>query len=265
MNQVPTPKKIDHDFLLRSVTDHIKIAVATWEAENRPYAIPEETRAAIHKKVVKAWFRQVEQGLEQIKSRFADLLVEDNGKWPRAWMIKDSQIRARLRIDIMYPEACTWARIMNFLWRKSASLAESQRLAKLLPEDMRSMVVDVKGKKLSEDDLRKIEELGQDDMVRLPRSEERPYALLTADCGEMAAETGISRGLCQKYLRAFADAGFIEETKVRTGRPRDGGRKIYAIGTWAGHGSFTHRNAFLKDDEENRARLRRFTLGSLKK
>jgi hypothetical protein len=267
----PTPKKIDNEFLLKSIADHIADAEAQWEAENRPYALSDDIRAAIHKKVVKAWFKLAERGLDLVKGRFSELLVEDNEKWPKAWMVNARGIRERLRINMLQPQANTWAKVMNFLWKKSGSLAESQRLAQFLPEDCRSEEQQLKRKEFTEADLRNIE-MGRDDLVpahRMPqvRCEDRPYAFLTIDTGEMAAETGMSKALCQKYIRAFADAGFIEETPGRTGRPRDGGRRIYAIGYWAGHRDYSHRIPFLIDTQANRNKLAGFSLqqGSLKK
>lgn len=233
--------RIDDEALLRNIAIRIAEAEAEWQAKNPMYGLDANIKANIKKKVVKEFFKLAEKSIGQVKARFADDLVEDSEKWPRTWMIKDRKISKRLAIDIMNPQVCKWAQVMNFLWKKSGRLDETKRLAPLLPEERRSQLVCVG--------------TGEEAEVRA-----RNYVLLAVGAREMAGQLYMSVSSAQKYLKAFSAAGIILDSGCRTTRPRSGGQKIYAIGLWAGHRDYLHRIPFLTDTPAWRRTLAEFSL-----
>jgi hypothetical protein len=262
--KAPTLRKIGNDDINKNIALHIAQAEALWQAENPHFELSGDIKAFIQKKVVKEWFRGFEQNVDQVKARFADDLVEDDEKWPKVWMIKDTDIYKRLGMELIRPWACNWAKVMNHIWEKTSKLDETRRLAQFIPTYQRSVdcyqkETTVKGELETEDG--KVVFRSYDRCYWPRRWVSREYILTIIGAEEIAQVLNSqSLSLGQKYIKAFEKSGAIMDTGYHTGRPRDGGRRIFAIGVWVIHGTKARRIPFLTNTKENRLALAEFSL-----
>jgi hypothetical protein len=167
-------------------------------------------------------------------------------------MAADRKTAERLGIEKPWIHANPISMIMEFLWREGR-IQDKMNWQELLPEEVRTLTHVFRQPKKS----------GQ-------TREERPLILVVIDYQKMrhwiwrhTLQT-ISESLCKKYVQALDQAGVIQWTRCYTTSPRDGGRKIYALGTWAGQQEYRHREPFISRSEYWLRVLRTFSLQPLK-
>ncbi len=238
-NRKPTPIDVDFNLFLCRLAYELETARETYSCASEDRFPPprywadltnptqDQMQAACDKanndaccKAAQEWLAQREKDISRLRQRFQEyLFVEEEDKWPKKWMVRDSKIKAMLN-------KTKFGVVMNYLWTNSTK-EMTKNLVEQLPREKTILRT---GEKVA-------------DLV-----------LVRVDPKGMAAGLRMSSAMAYRYIQRFAELGIIREQ----GKTPGFWVKAYSIGTWVEFRGGLRRNPFLINTPEWREKLRDF-------